>query len=392
VLSVSNLQMTYRGAQGTVDAVKDVSFEVGPGEFFALLGPSGSGKTSTLRCVAGLETPDSGTIKAKELVLFDGATKVNLPAFRRGLGMVFQSYAIWPHMSVYDNVAFPLQHGVKKLSKQQVKTKVMEVLALVQLDQVANRPAPYLSGGQQQRVALARALALEPAVLLLDEPLSNLDAKLREEMRQEIKSLVKRTGTTTLYVTHDQLEALTMADRIALMHQGRIDQQGEPKVVYQNPATPFAAHFLGRTNILEGTVLRARNGTGTGSVHTDWGTVEAPLPAELREGSPVAIGFRPESIVLEATAPVEGSTNVLQGKVSRRTFAGDMLELEIDLGGRTLRARADPYLPSGEGSTVFVRIPADRCYYLSGTSAHRDSSETAAPEANTVGQPWLPVR
>src|SRR5262245_19366388 len=209
--------MRYKGAHGVVEAVRGVSFNVGEGEFFALLGPSGSGETTTLRCVAGLETPTGGTITAGSTVLYSSAQKVNLPAFRRGLGMVFESYAIWRLMAVFENVAFPLQHGVRKQKGRDIKAKVLEVLALVQLDHLANRPAPYLSGGQQQRVALARALALEPAVLLLDEPLSNLDAKLREEMRQEIKALVKRTGTTTLYVTHDQLEALTMADRIALM-------------------------------------------------------------------------------------------------------------------------------------------------------------------------------
>jgi iron(III) transport system ATP-binding protein len=251
-----------------------------------------------------------------------------------------------------------------------------------------------MSGGQQQRVALARALALEPAVLLLDEPLSNLDAKLREEMRQEIKSLVKRTGTTTLYVTHDQLEALTMADRIALMHQGKIDQQGEPREVYQRPATSFAAHFLGRTNIVDGVVERVQDASGTGRVQTQWGRIESSMPANVAVGAHASIGFRPESVVIVgADAPPEGR-NVLKGVVTRRTFAGDMVEMDIDLGGRVLQARGDPYLAVAEQSTVYVQIPPERCYYLADSKTHAGSAE-ADPSAGV--QPaadgtWLPGR
>src|SRR5437764_9623603 len=239
------------------------------GQFFTLLGPSGCGKTSTLRCIAGLETPTSGSIEIDSRVVYASASRTFVPPHRRYLGMVFQSYAIWPHMTVFDNVAFPLVHGAHKQPRKTVEEKVMRALSLVQLEHVASRPAPMLSGGQQQRVALARAIASEPAVLLLDEPLSNLDAKLREDMRQEIKTLVRRLHTTTLYVTHDQLEALSMSDRVALLNDGVIVQEGAPRDVYLHPADAFAANFLGRTNLLEGSVADVIAGT----VQTRWGVL-----------------------------------------------------------------------------------------------------------------------
>ena len=230
------------------------------GQFYTLLGPSGCGKTSTLRCIAGLETPTSGSIEIDSTVVYASASRTLIPPHKRNIGMVFQSYAIWPHMTVFDNVAFPLVHGARKQPRKIVEDKVMRALALVQLDALASRPAPMLSGGQQQRVALARAIASEPAVLLLDEPLSNLDARLREDMRHEIKTLVRRLETTTLYVTHDQLEALSMSDRVALVNNGAIVQEGAPRDVYLRPADAFAANFLGRTNLLEGRVLDVGRG------------------------------------------------------------------------------------------------------------------------------------
>ena len=363
-LVVSDLQMRYKGAHGVVEAVRGVSFEVQEGEFYSLLGPSGSGKTSILRCVAGLERPYGGSITAGSRVLYSSAARINVPAHRRGLGMVFQSYGVWPHMTVYENVAFPLRHGATKRSREWIRDKVDEVLTLVQLDELADRPAPLLSGGQQQRVALARALALEPAVLLLDEPLSNLDAKLREEMRQEVRRLVRRVGTTTLYVTHDQLEALTMSDRVALIHDGLIDQEGKPRDVYQSPATPFAAYFLGRSNIIDGVVVGGGGERGLGEVETPWGLVSVRLPDDAKPGVKVSIGFRPESILVNTSEPSTATPNVLSGQLNRRTFAGDNVELEIDLGGMILQARGDPYQTWTENATVYARIPAERCYCL----------------------------
>jgi iron(III) transport system ATP-binding protein len=271
--------------------------------------------------------------------------------------MVFQSYAIWPHMTVFDNVAFPLVHGVRKQPRKIVEEKVMRALSLVQLDQLAKRPAPMLSGGQQQRVALARAIASEPAVLLLDEPLSNLDAKLREDMRHEIKTLVRRLGTTTLYVTHDQLEALSMSDRVALVNEGVIVQEGAPRDVYLRPADAFAANFLGRTNLLEGTIADAIAGT----VDTRWGTLRVALPTTAIRGSDVTVGFRPESVVL-SEGPAAGDG--LAGKVAAASFVGDAVEYQIDLGGRTVRAKGQPFVVLDEGKDVLVRVPPERCYVL----------------------------
>jgi iron(III) transport system ATP-binding protein len=349
--------LRYRTDHGLVDAVRGLNLEVQRGEFFTLLGPSGCGKTSTLRCIAGLETPDSGSIEIGDTVVYASATRTLVPAHRRDIGMVFQSYAIWPHMTVYDNVAFPLLHGKQKYPRKVVDEKVMHALSLVQLDQYARRPAPMLSGGQQQRVALARAVASEPSLLLLDEPLSNLDARLREDMRHEIKALVERLQTTTIYVTHDQLEALSMSDRLALLNEGHIVQQGEPRDVYLHPADAFAANFLGRTNLLEGRVVDA----DLGVVETPWGTLRYARDTSLSNGSSVTIGFRPESVVLSRIQASDG----LRGTVALASFVGDAVEYQVDLGGgRTVRAKGLPFEVVDEGSQVYVRVPPERCHVL----------------------------
>jgi iron(III) transport system ATP-binding protein len=374
-LTVTDLRITYRGMQGTVEALRGVSFEVAEGEFFTLLGPSGCGKTSTLRCVAGLETPTSGTIASGGTTLFSSDRRVNLPAFRRGFGMVFQSYAIWPHMTVFDNVAFPLTHGVRKVPRSEVRGRAMKALGLVQLEEVADRPAPYLSGGQQQRVALARALALEPSVLLLDEPLSNLDAKLREEMRHELKSLVGRLGITTLYVTHDQLEALSMSDRVAVMHSGLIEQVGKPREVYQGPQSSFAARFLGRTNVLDGTASAV-------GVKTAYGVFSCALPEWATDGMSVGLGFRPENVRVVATQPAN-PTNVVAGRVVGHSFNGENVEYQIDLNGKTVHARGDPFEQIAIGARVFISIAPDRCFIVS-LSEHHGGAEAPAEETGSV--------
>jgi len=334
MLKVQDLRLRYRTDQGDVDAVRGLSLNVERGQFFTLLGPSGCGKTSTLRCIAGLETPTSGLIEIDSNVVYAGARRTVVPPYRRNIGMVFQSYAIWPHMTVFDNVAFPLAHGVRKYPRKVVEDKVMRALELVQLQQVASRPAPMLSGGQQQRVALARAIASEPAVLLLDEPLSNLDARLREDMRHEIKTLVRRLETTTLYVTHDQLEALSMSDRVALVNNGVIVQEGTPREVYVKPADPFAANFLGRTNLLEGRVADVDAGT----VETRWGVLRVDMPRTSIVGSAVTVGFRPESVILGETRSPD--SDGLAGKI------------------------AQPFVLLNEGGDVLVRVPPERCYLL----------------------------
>jgi iron(III) transport system ATP-binding protein len=360
MLKVQDLRLSYRTAEGEVAAVRGLSLNVERGQFFTLLGPSGCGKTSTLRCIAGLETPTSGSIEIDARVVYASASRTVIPPHKRNIGMVFQSYAIWPHMTVFDNVAFPLVHGVRKQPRRIVEEKVMRALALVQLEQVATRPAPMLSGGQQQRVALARAIASEPALLLLDEPLSNLDAKLREDMRQEIKTLVRRLDTTTLYVTHDQLEALSMSDRVALVNNGVIVQEGAPRDVYLRPVDSFAANFLGRTNLFEGRVLDVAAGT----VETRWGILRCGLPSTAVSGSEVTVGFRPESVILAEGTPITRTEDGLRGKIAAASFTGDAVEYQIELGGRTVRAKGQPFVVLDEGRDVLVRVPPERCYVL----------------------------
>src|SRR5216683_3456661 len=326
MLKVQDLRLRYRTDEGQVDAVRGLSLNVERGQFYTLLGPSGCGKTSTLRCIAGLETPTSGSIEIDSHVVYASASRTFVPPHRRNIGMVFQSYAIWPHMTVFDNVAFPLVHGVRKVPRKRVADSVMRALSLVQLEDLAGRPAPLLSGGQQQRVALARAIASEPALLLLDEPLSNLDARLREDMRHEIKSLVQRLGTTTLYVTHDQLEALSMSDRVALMNAGSIVQEGAPRDVYLRPADGFAANFLGRTNLVDG---RVTDVTG-GLVSTSWGTFRCVLPDWATSGTQLSVGYR----------------------------------IDLGRGEQMVRVRAQPFDVLEVGREVSVRVPPERCYVL----------------------------
>ena len=267
MITISNLNKVFRTSRGDVHALVDASISIGDDEFSVLLGPSGSGKTTLLRCVAGLETPDSGDITIADLEAFSSERHLNLPANERSLGMVFQSYAIWPHMTVGQNVALPLTHGIPKLNHADVKSRVTEVLHSVQLDGLEERPAPLLSGGQQQRVALARALAVDPAALLMDEPLSNLDARLREEVRFQIREVAKRAGVSVLYVTHDQAEAMAVADRIGVMDQGRILQVDAPTEIYAQPANATVAGFLGSMNWFTGEGQREGQGGESLQLH-----------------------------------------------------------------------------------------------------------------------------
>src|SRR5258705_9185882 len=255
MLSVKLLNTEYTSEGGeTVRAAQDVNFNVPEGKLFTLLGPSGCGKTTTLRSIAGLEKPRVGEIAANERIVYSSAKGVFVTPNRRGFGMVFQSYAIWPHMNVFQNTAFPLEVGDRKYSRQEVRDKVMRVLTAVQLDHLAEREATKLSGGQQQRLALGRALVMEPQLLLLDEPLSNLDAKLREKRRFELKRLQRELRITTGYVTHDQSEALALSHSIAVMNEGRIQQIAAPREIYEKPRTQFVADFVGTTNFLDGVV------------------------------------------------------------------------------------------------------------------------------------------
>ena len=363
MLTLEELTLTYHTDEGTVEAVKGISFNLEQGEFYTLLGPSGCGKSSTLRSVAGLETPDRGKIEIAGQVAFSSEDRISISPNKRDYGMVFQSYAIWPHMTVYDNVAFPLAHGRRKLTKAEVREKANKALDLVQLDHLAKRPAPYLSGGQQQRVALARALALEPAVLLLDEPLSNLDAKLRDEMRAEIKDLAQRVGITTLYVTHDQIEALALSDRLAVMLDGEIIQEGTPWEVYSHPHTTFVAEFLGKANFLEGD-LQDDSIEGTiGVVETAHGTIKCTVPSWTTGRGRVVVACRPEAVRLHKSAPAD-TDNVLPCRVTDRTFLGDSVEYVVRVGDQLLMVKSAGALLFDVGQEAFAELDVNSCQVI----------------------------
>src|SRR6195256_2657907 len=305
-----------------VGGIRDASFELEAGTFFTLLGPSGCGKTTTLRCIAGLETPDAGVIAVDDRRLFDAQARVNVPVEQRAIGMVFQSYAIWPHMTVAENVAFPLTVA-KRSKRAEIKEAVRRALAVVDLDGFQERSATRLSGGQQQRVALARAIVHEPGLLLLDEPLSNLDAQLRDEMRGELKRLQSKIGITTVYVTHDQSEALALSDTIAVIDQGRITQIGSPHDIYFRPVNPFVARFVGATNLLAGRLVGSADGRGEVEVLSGR-HIRCLVPQAIAEPASVSVSIRPESIQLvTAGAPAaSGQNNCLAGRISGVTFLG----------------------------------------------------------------------
>jgi iron(III) transport system ATP-binding protein len=361
-LIVEDLYMTYKTSEGPVRAVRGAAFTVEPGEFYTLLGASGCGKTTVLRCIAGLESPDRGHIAIGDQVAYSSAERIAEPPYRRDIGMVFQSYAIWPHLNVFDNVSFPLVSGRRRCTHQQVYDRTMRVLNLVHLDELAYRPAPFLSGGQQQRVALARALVAEPTVLLLDEPLSNLDAKLRAEMRLEIKSLVKALGVTTLYVTHDQTEALTMSDRVAVMKEGLVIEEATPHDIYLRPHSTFTATFLGDTNLLAGRVVGPSPGDGRWRVETTQGDLVCAAGSWTPEQEKVWIACRPEGVILTADDP--GGENVLTGRIAAAMFAGDQVTYTIDLGGQRLQAKTAPFNSLQAGDRVFVQLPPERCLLI----------------------------
>ena len=329
----------------TTDAIaggiRNASFSLENGTFFTLLGPSGCGKTTTLRCLAGLETPDRGRVAVEGDVLFDSAAGVNVPMNRREVGMVFQSYAIWPHMTVAENVAFPLTVAKdRRYSRSEVEAAVDQALRTVDLAGFQSRPATRLSGGQQQRVALARSIVKTPRLLLLDEPLSNLDAQLREEMRVELKRLQRQIGITTVYVTHDQAEALTLSDRIAVIDQANVIQTGTPKEIYFRPANDFVARFVGSTNLLDGKVVRIDGDTA--DVEVAQGCTLACLKTgAMQSGDRVAVSIRPEAIRLSAAEPGAGG-NRLSGRVRHVAFLGDACRVDVLVGESLLQAKAAP--------------------------------------------------
>jgi iron(III) transport system ATP-binding protein len=337
---------------GALTAVDHIDLTVAEGEMVTLLGPSGCGKTTTLRMVAGLEVADAGSIRIGATTVFDRAAGIDVPSERRNLGMVFQSYAIWPHMTVFDNVAYGLRmRGVPMAERRR---KVADVLALVGLSGREDTPATNLSGGQQQRVALARALVFEPQVLLLDEPLSNLDAKLREHMRFELRVMQSRVGVTALYVTHDQEEALTLSDRIVVMNEGRIEQAGTPREIYEQPATRFVAEFIGKANFIplagradsDGTSVRVSLATEDGALVLVLPRTalreEAPRGGNGADGRSACLFIRPEKVAIGARGAVLGDDHVrLPARVAGRAYLGDRNEYLLAVGdGVKLRVQA----------------------------------------------------
>jgi putative spermidine/putrescine transport system ATP-binding protein len=347
-------------AYGATPVLHDLDLAVHKGEFLSLLGPSGCGKTTTLNIIGGFLTPLRGTVKLGGRVVND------VPPYRRNTGMVFQSYALFPHMSVFDNVAFGLK--VRRVGAADIARRVREALALVQLEGLDQRAIRQLSGGQQQRVAIARALAIDPVVLLMDEPLSNLDAQLRRQMRVELRRLQRQVGITTIFVTHDQEEALTLSDRLVVMNHGRIEQAGTPIELYRKPRTPFVAQFLGHPNFLFGTVAERRGGELTVLVGTH--RVLAFYEDAIEIGAPVAVVLRAESAVLHRTAGVE-SVNALAGTVAYTVYLGTSTEYEVQLADG-IRLRVIEQMPSGipsfsEGEAVVVSWAAVDSIVLPGS-------------------------
>ncbi len=352
MIRITGLRKFFRTRHGLVEALRGINLEVEEREFFVLLGASGCGKTTTLRCVAGLEKPDSGQIEIDGVVVNSPSQGLYVPTEKRDIGMVFQSYAIWPHMSVFQNVAFPLVKGRKRIPKRLVSEKVSRALSLVKLDGLEDRPATDLSGGQQQRVAMARAMVTEPKILLMDEPLSNLDARLREEMRLELKKITKFIDVTTLYVTHDQGEALSMGDRVCVMDTGEILQIGTPQEVYSRPRSLMVARFVGEMNLISGKV------TAPGQVDSPLGKLSCPLPAACGIGSAVTLAIRPEHLTVAHT--LDQRPNAVGGKIISKNYLGDAALLEVEARGMTMKVKLPGDSDFALGEEVAIVLPPDR--------------------------------
>ncbi|MGE5536989.1 MAG: ABC transporter ATP-binding protein [Gemmatimonas sp.] len=364
MLTVENLTKVYANAgDGIAGGVRDASFTLSDGAFFTLLGPSGCGKTTTLRSIAGLETPDSGRVALDGRVLFDGDARTNVPMNRREIGMVFQSYAIWPHMTVAENVAFPLTVGGAKVSRSEVDKRVAQALETMDLAGYQSRPATRLSGGEQQRVALARAIVRTPRLLLLDEPLSNLDAQLREDMRAELKRLQRQIGVTTVYVTHDQSEALALSDTIAVLSRGRIAQVGSPRDIYSRPASEFVARFLGATNLLPARMLERGVAGRRAAVEIAGGLrLMCALTRDEPVGAEVVVAARPEHLrLVPGTMSPAASENAIPGKVRQTTFLGATTRIEIVTpAGVPLHVAATSDAAFAPGADVTALVYIDR--------------------------------
>jgi len=375
MITVSGLSKQFSVSGGTVKALKGLDLDIAEGEFFVIVGASGSGKTTLLRCIGGLESPDGGEVHIDGQLVSSDNPPTWIPPQQRKLGMVFQSYAVWPHLTVSQNVALPLTDGEQRVPRREVASRVREALRLVQLEELGDRSATLLSGGQQQRVALARAIALNPRVLLMDEPLSNLDARLREEVRGKIRELAKQLGFTVLYVTHDQVEAMAMADKIALIQEGELLQVGAPMELYHKPCRVEVAEFFGLVNWLKGKILEPRLAeTAVGSLN---------ITGDAKTGDAVFLGIRPECFtIVEANSGNE--RNTFRATLRSSTFLGDQFLYDVAFQEHVFVGK-NRALPVGKNSEVCLHVdpvdimvfPADERDSLPGGS-HESQAPTGS--------------
>ena len=355
------IQNLFKRFQDVV-AINRIQLEIDQGEMLTLLGPSGCGKTTTLRCIAGLEKPEEGDIVIDGKPMLSGGF---VPPSKRGIGMVFQNYAVWPHMKVYNNIVYGLR--IQKMSRQQINEKAHKVLEMVGLSGLEDRYPAQLSGGQQQRVALARALVGNPKVPLLDEPLSNLDAKLREELRFEIKSLVRRMGITSVYVTHDQAEAMVISDRIAVMESGNVVQLGTAQEIYARPANRFVADFIGTMNFMAGEVIEVQEDSDTVHVRTEFSAklvCKTSDSAALSPGAEVYASIRPEDVEVFTESPQAGE-NVFKGTITHKAYLGNFLFFFVSVNDTMIRVQVPHYLPQEEGQELYLQLDPEKCMLLS---------------------------
>ena len=357
-IEIKNLFKRFKN----VVAINHIQLEVQKGEMLTLLGPSGCGKTTTLRCIAGLEKPEEGDI------VIDGKAMLSqgfVPPSKRGIGMVFQNYAVWPHMKVFNNIVYGLK--IERISRQKIKERAQQVVSLVGLKGLEDRYPAQLSGGQQQRVALARALVSNPKVLLLDEPLSNLDAKLREELRFEIKSLVRRMGITAVYVTHDQAEAMVISDRIAVMNSGNIVQIGTPQEIYKNPVNKFVADFIGTMNFISGKVVEVLPDSQTVYVSTGFSdrmVCMTPDSTVVSPGAQIYASIRPEDVQV-FTEPLQDRDNVFKGTIAHKAYLGNFLFFFVKVNETMIRVQVAHHLPQEEGQELYIFLDPQKCMILS---------------------------
>jgi len=358
-IRIRGLTRDFHSEGKRIRALDNVDLTIPANRIFTLLGPSGCGKTTLLRCIVGLETPDAGEIAIGDRVVWSGGKGICVPPENRGLGMVFQTYAIWPHMNVFENVAYPLK--CRNVPMKEIRTRVARFLEFVQLAGFENRPATKLSGGQQQRVALARALVAEPKVILFDEPLSNLDAKLREETRKELRKFLSGLDITAVYVTHDRVEALALSDLIAIMRAGKIVETGDPRQIYFRSGDRFVADFIGRANLIPGKVAALEGSHAV--IETGIGAIVGSNPRGIEPGEEAVLCVRPEFIRTAVTGAA-GDRNLFLGRVETLLFIGEAYEGEIRINETLVTTTISPTADPVEGSDIRIAFDSDHCFLL----------------------------